>query len=328
VVMKAPSLCEGDLVAIVAPSGPVNEDALNRGVKVLENLGLRVRITKHVQDRWGYLAGNDRDRAEDLSEVWMDPSVKAVICARGGYGAMRILPYLDFEKLRAHRKILVGYSDITALHVAFWREMRLVTYHGPVAEAGEDSGLNVPYNLASFKEILFGSKGQESTPLAGGGFATLQPPAGQTLTTLEEGEAEGIVVGGNLSLIASTIGSRWELDTRGKILFLEEVGERPYRMDRMLCQLALSGMLASAAGYILGDFTDCEASEGAMSFSASEVIGQYFAGTGKPCIAGIPAGHGRYRATIPFGTKIRIRATPLSANETPSVCYLESPTRR
>lgn len=327
-VMKAPSLREGDLVAIVAPSGAVHEEALNRGIKVLENLGLRVKTEGHVLDRWGYLAGNDRDRAEDFSEAWMDPSVKAVICARGGYGAMRILPYLDFEKLRANRKILVGYSDITALHVAFWREMRLVTFHGPMVESGEESGLNDPYNLASFRKALFASRRRESTQAPEGGFVTLDLPTGHSLTTIEEGEAEGVVVGGNLSLIASTIGSRWELDTRGKILFLEEVGERPYRLDRMLCQLALSGKLASAAGYMLGDFTDCEPSELSPSFSVPEVIDQYFAGTGKPCIAGIPAGHARHKATIPFGTKVRIDAAPSSSTKIPSVSYLESPTRR
>jgi muramoyltetrapeptide carboxypeptidase len=378
---KASALHEGDLVAIVAPSGAVHEEAMNRGIKVLEGLGLRVKVGKHALDRWGYLAGSDGDRAADFAEAWMDPEVKAVICARGGYGAMRVLPYLDFESLKQHRKILVGYSDITALHLAFWREMRLVTFHGPMVESGEESGLNDPYNLASFKKALFGYAEESEVRSAGepadrptaqlagaspvGSSATSpaepsiespvkQPsepptepsaelsqelpmvlPDGHALTTVEEGRAEGVIVGGNLSLVASTIGSRWELDTHGKILFLEEVGEKPYRVDRMLCQLALSGRLAAAAGYILGDFTDCEPSEGSPSFSVAEVLGQYFAGTGKPCIAGMPAGHGRYKATIPFGTKVRISTGVASSSgpsrgsaDRPSVCYLESPTRR
>ena len=315
---KAPALREGDVVAIVAPSGAVNEQAMERGIKVLENLGLRVRVGKHVLDRWGYLAGDDRGRAEDITGAWMDPEVKAVICSRGGYGAMRVLPYLDFEKLKAHKKIFVGYSDITALHAAFWREMRLVTFHGPVAESGEQSGLNEPYNLAYFKRALFGT----FTP------GELELPNGHSLTALEEGEAEGIVVGGNLSLIASTIGSGWELDTRGKILFLEEVGERPYRVDRMLSQLALSGKLADAAGYILGDFTDCESSGDYPSFSVPEIFEQYFKGTGKPCISGVPAGHALHKATIPFGIKVRISAPPASSQEKPAVHFLESPTAR
>lgn len=360
---KASALHEGDLVAIVAPSSAVHEEAMKRGIKVLESLGLRVKVGKHTWDRWGYLAGNDAHRAADFTEAWLNPEVKAVICARGGYGAMRILPYLDFNSLREHPKILVGYSDITALHLAFWHEMGLVTFHGPMVESGQQSGLNEPYNLTSFKRALFGlteescvglacetERRRDAHPIcmptaassvewsAESAFESpfespsespcafpLALPDGHVLTTMEEGQAEGIVVGGNLSLIASTIGSKWELDTSGKILFLEEVGEKPYRVDRMLCQLRLSGKLEAAAGYILGDFTDCDPSGGSPSFSLEEVLGQYFTGTGKPCIARVPAGHGRYKSTIPFGTKVSVRAVASSANR-PSVCYLESPT--
>lgn len=154
---KAPSLKQGDVVAIVAPSGAVHKDSLDRGVEILKSLGYRVKMGKSVQKRYGYLAGNDIERAHDFMSAWTDPEVKAVLAARGGYGATRILPNLDFNVLRDHIKILVGFSDITALHLAFWREMRLVTFHGPMVESGTDSSLSVPYNLEGFRQILDGS---------------------------------------------------------------------------------------------------------------------------------------------------------------------------
>lgn len=307
---KAPSLRQGDVVAVVAPSGAVHKEALDRGVAIVESLGYKARVGKSALHRHGYLAGEDVDRAADLTWAWTDPQVNAVVAARGGYGATRILPYLDFSVLKEHRKILVGYSDITALHLAFWREMRLITFHGPMVESGEDSGLSEHYNLEGFKQVLNGTAHVGELPV----------PEGVWLVPFEGGSASGDLVGGNLSLVVSTIGTRWELDTRGKILFLEEVGEKPYRVDRMLCQLEETGKLADAAGILLGDFTDCEASGGAPSFTVGEVLSQYFQGTGKPCLKGVPAGHGRYKAMLPLGATVAIDT------DNPSVRLLERPT--
>lgn len=328
--VKPQALSQGDAVAIVAPSGAVRRESLERGIRLLESLDLRVKLGHSVMNRWGYLAGQDADRARDLMEAWADPEVKAVIAARGGYGAMRILPHLDFDCIRQNPKILLGYSDITALHLAFWNEACLVTFHGPVAEIWSDS--MDPYNLELLRDMLFGNwtpgdlpmpvcrkKGSSSPDSAsvpqescGSGSHNLDSPTLSTrkLTVLEKGQASGCLIGGNLSLVASTIGTPWEIDTSGKILFLEEVGERPYRVDRMLCQLKLSGKLNDAAGFCLGDFTDCEGDPDSArpSFTVAEVLEQYFAGTGKPCIANIPAGHGKYNAVLPLGVEVRIEA--------------------
>jgi muramoyltetrapeptide carboxypeptidase len=341
---KAPSLRQGDTVAVVAPSGAVHRDALDRGIGILEALGYRVKVGKSALKRYGYLAGNDVDRAFDFTSAWTDPEVKAIVAARGGYGATRMLPYLDFSVLKDHKKVLIGFSDITALHLAFWREMRLITFHGPMVESGEDSGLSLTYNLEEFRRVLDGTWAPGElrlpdelpvTPAGAGGDREAREPVARKpvshveeapsgrpaagLVPLEGGRATGDLVGGNLSLIAALSGTRWELDTRGKILFLEEVGERPYRVDRMLCQLEQTGKLAAAAGILLGDFTDCDAGGGSPSFTVHEVLEQYFRGTGKPCIKGVPAGHGKYRAMLPMGASVQIDTT------LPTIRFLERP---
>lgn len=297
---KPPALCPGDLIAIVAPSGAVHKEALERGIEVLKKWGFRVKLGEGVFASLGYLAGEDRARALDFARAWTDPEVSAVVAARGGYGATRMLPHLDFSLLKKYRKILLGFSDITALHLAFWREMRLVTLHGPVAEVGQE-GLG-EYNERILRAALTG----EWPP------GELEMPAERPLRVLEPGRARGELVGGNLSLIAATIGTRWEIDTRGKILFIEDVGEKPYRVDRMLCQLQLAGKLRDAAGFLIGDFTDCEPEEGQPSLTLREVFDHYFAGTGKPCLLDVPAGHGKYRATLPLGVEVEVSTEPLA----------------
>lgn len=322
---KPPSLKQGDVVAVVAPSGAVHEDALDRGIEILKSLGYKVRVGKSVLKRYGYLAGNDVDRASDFMSAWTDPEVKAVVAARGGYGATRILPYLDFRVLRDHEKILIGFSDITALHLAFWKEMRLITFHGPMVESGMDSGLSLSYNLEGFKQILDGSwaggelRMPDQVSDQASDQASEEAAERTRLFALEAGRASGDLVGGNLSLVAALCGTRWELDTRSKILFLEEVGERPYRVDRMLCQLKQAGKLAGVAGVLLGDFTDCDPSGPSPSFTVWDVLEQYFRGTGKPCLRGVPAGHGKYRAMLPMGASVEIDATQ------PAVRFLEPP---
>ncbi|MBE3519402.1 MAG: LD-carboxypeptidase [Firmicutes bacterium] len=295
---KVPALRPGDLIAVVAPSGAVHKEALERGIQVFKEWGFRVKLGDAVFASLGYLAGEDRVRALDFTRAWTDPEVSALVAARGGYGAMRMLPYLDFSVLKRHRKILVGFSDITALHLAFWREMRLVTLHGPMAEMGPEGPGE--YNGRILRAALTG----QWPP------GKLELPAERPLRVLEHGRARGELVGGNLSLIAATIGTRWEIDTRGKILFIEDVGEKPYRVDRMLCQLKLAGKLRDAAGFLIGDFTDCEPDEGQPSLSLSEVLAHYFSGTGKPCLLDVPAGHGKYRAVLPLGVEVEITTQP------------------
>lgn len=318
--VKPGALRKGDTIAIVAPSGPVCGEALERGIRLLESFGLKVKVGPSVKKRWGYLAGSDAERAEDLMEAWADPEVRGVIAARGGYGAMRVIPHLDFDCIRQNPKIFLGYSDITTLHLAFWKEAGLVTFHGPVAEMSPVK-MN-SYNCTWLRETLFGSwpPGDLPVPVA----PNDAPCTPHRFTVFEKGRVRGELVGGNLSLIASAIGTLWEIDTRGKVLLLEEVGERPYRIDRMLCHLKLAGKLDDAAGFCLGDFTDCEGNLGPdrPGFTVAEVLNQYFAGTGKPCIGNIPAGHGKYNSVLPLGVEVAIEAG-LGADELSRVYFPE-----
>jgi len=302
---KPPALSPGDLIAIVAPSGAVHREALERGIELLRSWGFHVKLSDQVFASLGYLAGEDRARAMDFTRAWTDPEVRGVIAARGGYGAMRMLPFLDFRRLSRHKKILLGFSDITALHLAFWREMRLVTLHGPMAETGPEGAGQ--YNENILRAVLTG----KWPP------GELTAPWERPFRVLEHGTARGELVGGNLSLIVSTIGTKWEIDTRGKILFIEDVGEKPYRVDRMLCQLELAGKLRDAAGFLVGDFTGCEPEEGEASLTLREVLGHYFENTGKPCLLDVPAGHGNYKATLPLGIEVEVTTEP------PRVRFLE-----
>lgn len=322
-VVKPKALKRGDTVAIVAPSGPVEQESLERGVRVFEELGLKVQFGDSVLQRWGYLAGKDNERALDLMRAWSDPDVKAVIAARGGYGAMRILPLLDFDCIRAHPKILMGYSDITALHLAFLKEANLCTFHGPMAELWAPKMQE--YNLACVRDVLFGMRPLKDLPLPTCGSEDAVQER-RPLTVLEKGRASGRLVGGNLSLVASTIGTPWEIQTKGCILFLEDIGEKPYRIDRMLCQLKLSGKLDDAEGFCLGDFTDCEPDPQPQgpSFSVEEVLRQYFSETGKPCLANVPCGHGKYNGVLPLGLRVEITAD-LGKKDYSRLVFLEQP---
>ncbi|MGE5580286.1 MAG: S66 peptidase family protein [Bacillota bacterium] len=302
---KPRALCAGSTVAVVAPSGPVAKESLDRGVGILESLGLKVRVLGSVLKQYGYLAGEDRDRARDFTTAWTDPAVDGVVCARGGYGATRMLRYLDFNTLKPHKKVFVGYSDITALHLALRKRLRLVTFHGPMLATRQGASLDVPYNLDGLWSALSG--GDVKLPEKG------------RLHSLSPGLAEGELVGGNLSLVAASIGTAYEVNTKGKILFLEEVGEAPYRIDRMLCQLDSSGKLDQAAGFLVGDFTDCEAREGSPTLAVEELIRQYLGSRGKPCLSGVPAGHAHLNLTLPLGIRVAVDG------DNGTMEYLESP---
>lgn len=313
--LKPPPLRPGSLIAVVAPAGPVHEAAFTAGVKVLENQGFRVRLGRHVSERLGYLAGTDEARAEDLNEALRDPDVRGIVAARGGYGCGRILDLIDYAAAKADPKVFVGYSDVTALHCAFARKVGLVTFHGPVV-ASLGSKLT-RLTLESFLRAVTSTEPLDVLPMP-----TDYPPP----RVVGAGRATGLLAGGNLSLVASLMGTPYELDTRGRVLLLEDVGEEPYRVDRMLRQLALGGKLAHAAGVVLGEMVDCvprtapappaappvgtgsaapsagpSSAESAPSLLVDDVLRDYFAGLGRPVLSGLPCGHGRDKWTLPLG---------------------------
>ena len=227
-------LCPGDLIGLVAPASPVADPSrVEAGVRYFERHGYRVRVGEHAAGVHGYLAGPDRERAADLEAMFLDPEVRAVISLRGGYGATRLLPLLDFELFRRNPKILSGFSDITALQLALWHHCRLVTFHGPMA-AVDFGGTVDSATEASFWDAVSGAGAPRQLPLGAPG----------TLRVLVEGEASGPLLGGNLSLMAALAGTPYMPDFSGTIVVIEDIGEEPYRVDRMLTQLLQAGVFS------------------------------------------------------------------------------------
>lgn len=293
----------GDPVAVVAPAGRVNPHALDRGLALLREWGLEPVLGDAVYRAHGYLAGTDAERAADLNRFLRDPAVPAMICARGGYGSMRLLPHLDWEAARRHPKLLVGFSDITALHLALWREAGWRTLHGPMLEVHEDDGQMPAYNARGLHAALFGQAFPGPVPWPS------EPDAPRPATVVP-GRARGRLLGGNLELVTRLLGTPWQPDLRGAVLLLEEVGEAPYRVDRMLVQLNLAGALAGVAGILFGHSPTCEADpDGPPGLSLLEVLQELLAPLGVPVLYGFPCGHSRYRATLPLGTMVELDAT-------------------
>ncbi|NUT10476.1 MAG: LD-carboxypeptidase [Nonomuraea sp.] len=272
---------QGDTVAIVMPSGPPGAVQLERGVRRLEGLGLKVVVGAHALDRQelDYLAGDDAARAADLQAAWCDPAVSVVFCGRGGYGAARLLGLLDWDAMRAAGpKVLVGSSDITALHHAFAFELGVPTLHGPMpacdtiaAEEGPE-----PLSWESLRAALAG----ESATVRGD-------------RVLAPGRAEGVLTGGNLSLLASMCGTRYQPSFDGRLVLLEDIGEEPYRIDRMLTQLLQAGAFDGVRGIVLGSWVDCG--------DPYPVLRDRLGALGVPVVAGLPVGHGSPQMSVWLG---------------------------
>lgn len=293
-VIKPPRLRPGDTVGVISPASCGDLDKLQIALRFLEGLGLQVKLGEAVGNRRGYLAGTDQERADDLLRMFADPAIKAIICVRGGYGTGRIADLLDYELIRCNPKIFWGYSDITFLHTAFFQKAGLVTFHGPMLTSDVADEAVDPLTLQTFQQLLH--------PQILRYDETVSP-----LAVLVEGEATGRIVGGNLTLLVSTLGTPYELDTRGKLLFIEEIEEEPYRIDRMLNQLRMAGKLDDAAGIIVGDFHDCEpVKRKEASLSLAEVFDDYLRPLPIPVISGFRIGHCSPNLAIPIGALARI----------------------
>jgi len=281
-------LNKGDTVAITATSGICNAAKLHNGIRTLENLGLNVKVMESCYARHGeYLAGKDDLRVRNLHQAFADKNVKGVLAARGGHGAGRLLPLLDYHLIRNNPKIFVGFSDVTALHIAINQFCGLVTFHGPMPAACFGSPNPHPLTVASFAEAIFQSTSYSELPAT---------------TVLYPGQATGIITGGNLSVVASTLGTPYEIKTRGRILFLEETQEEPYRVDRLLLQLKLAGKLSEAAGIAFGDFSP--ASLETLHIAIQELV----IPEGKPTIWGLSCGHTSPNLTLPLGSEAILRS--------------------
>lgn len=291
-LVRPSRLAPGARVAVVAPSGPVAEERLQAGLDILRGWDLDPVVAPHVLDlhgELGYLAGSDADRAADLQQAWCDPSVDAVLCARGGYGAQRMVDLLDWEAMRAAgSKVFVGFSDITVLHQAFATRLDLVTLHGPAA-AGADFVKNAGAQ-EHLKATLFAPETVRVIASAG---AALVP-----------GRARGVTLGGCLSMLASDLGTpHARTSARGGLLFLEDVGEQAYRVDRMLTQLLRGGWLDGVTGIALGSWAGC-GPYGALRAVLADRLG----GLGVPVVEEFGFGHCEGALTIPFGIAAELDA--------------------
>jgi muramoyltetrapeptide carboxypeptidase len=286
-MIKPPRLQPGDRVAIVAPAGPVPRERFLEGAKRLADR-YALHYDERIFDKQGFLAGDDRARRDELSRAIADPSVRAIICARGGYGLLRILGGLDPAALARAPKIIVGFSDVTVLH-AFAASAGVASIHGPVVT---QLALLPEADAQALIDLL-----ESPAP----------PPPLTGLTVLAPGVGEGPLLGGNLELVSRLCGTPHALALDGAVLLLEEVGERPYRIDRALTQLALSGALAKLRGVVVGELIGCEEKDGAAP-SALEVVAERLGSLGIPVLAGAPIGHGARNRAVPLGARVRLDA--------------------
>jgi muramoyltetrapeptide carboxypeptidase len=290
---KPRALKPGDLIGVAAPAGPVEEDRLGRGVAELERLGFAVRVADGVLERRGFTAGTVENRLQQLHGLFADAAVAAVACARGGAGTIQLLPHLDRHLLRENPKVLLGYSDVTLLHLEMER-LGIASLHGPMVARGLDSG-EAGYDRASLWHGLTG----EGTPYESGE---------DDLVPLADGSGEGVLRGGCLSMLAAAAGTPWamrSLDER-TILFLEDVDEKPYRVDRMLRQLRASGALQGVAGVVFGDMKGC-APGFDEDYTLEDVLLEALAGLDVPVALGLSSGHTTLpNVTLPLGVRARL----------------------
>lgn len=300
-LLKPPRLFEGATVGLISPGGVISDvSAVENVEETLLAFGLQTVRGRHVLDRRGYLAGADEDRAADVHRMFGDPDVHAILALRGGWGCNRILPLLDYPFIREHPKILMGYSDITSLLVALYARSGLVTFHGPVGISTWNE-----FTVEHARRILYdGSLATMANPRRFGIHGLIMR---DRVHTIRSGTARGPLVGGNLSVLVSMIGSPYLPEWDGDILFLEDIREDVYRIDRMLTQLSLAGILSKLAGIVFGKCTDCDADE--PSLTLMQVLNDHFRPLGIPCFYGSMIGHISDKFTVPVGVEAEINAS-------------------
>lgn len=294
--IKPKRLKRGDTIGLIAPGGYISEDAFIESIENIEKLGLKPYFTDNILARNGYLGGSDEKRSNDIIHMFINDKVDGIICARGGYGCNRILPMLDYDAIKANPKVLVGYSDITALHNAIYAKTGLVTFHGPVATSTfNDFSINNFVNVIMEPKDRYVFKHSDDYK-KGGDFE---------IYTIREGKAKGELIGGNLRIVVTLPGTPYDVDFTNKILYLEEIDEKPYRIDRMLTELLLAEKLQQVAGIALGVLRKCDkkvgSQKGEETFSLKEVLMDRLYDLGVPVIYGLSFGHIENKYTLPFG---------------------------
>lgn len=296
-MIRPKPLQKGDKVAIISPASPSDKNLIDKCIASLNELGLKVVIGESCLSEHGFLSGTDDIRANDINCMFADKNIKGIFALRGGYGCARLLDLIDFKLIKKNPKIFIGYSDITALHIAINQKSKLITYHGPMISTELIKGLD-EYSADYYKKFIFEHEKIED----------LLNPEGNSLEIINNGIASGELIGGNLSLICSSLGTKYEINTKNKILFLEEVDEVPYKVDRMLTHLKQSGKLKEANGIILGAFTNCIAPNNKKSLSLQEVFNDIILPLKKPTISNLACGHCLPTLTLPLGEKVLLDA--------------------
>jgi muramoyltetrapeptide carboxypeptidase len=307
------ALKPGDTIAFVAPAGPADPERVTKAKERIEKMGFKVSLPPTLTARKDrYLAGTDDERAAEFNAAIKDKAVRAVFAIKGGYGLTRILDKLDYAAVRANPKVICGFSDLTALHLAVYKKCRLVTFHSPMPQFGLwRDGEGFDYSNDLFWKTLRA----DGSPFLKGEFTIPLPKDRPKAVALVPGKARGRLVGGNLSLVAATIGTPYQIEAAGNILLLEDTGEKGYRVDRMLSQLKLAGLLDKFSGVILGTFDGTDEKE------LETVQKDYFGTLKVPVLVNFPVGHTPFNATLPHGgvveldadaTTVRILASPVT----------------
>jgi muramoyltetrapeptide carboxypeptidase len=293
-IIKPAALTKGDLIGIVAPASPPSiSEKITKGAEYLERLGYRVTLGKNVSNAYGYLAGTDQDRADDINAMFADKKVKAIIAVRGGYGTPRLLPLLNYPLIKKNPKILVGYSDLTALQLAIFNKTGLVTFSGPM------SGVEMWKEIDPFTEEHFWTMVTSKKK-----FGTVRNPDGRPFAAIVKGSGSGRLLGGNLSLITAIIGTPYLPSFKNAILFLEEIDEECYRFDRMMNHLRIAGIFKEVKGVIMGELTDVKPSDTKSPFlTLEQVLQDYLPAIPHPVITGLVYGHVPKKLTMPIGIR-------------------------
>ncbi len=300
--LKPPRLKAGDTVGLINPAGATfHPDDVNYAAETLAALGLKMKTGEHLLDRYGYLAGTDKARADDINHMFADRDVAAILTLRGGWGCNRLLELLDYDTIAKNPKILMGYSDITSLLLALNAKTGLVTFHGPVGTSTWNQ-----FSTGYVEKLLFNAEAfsMENPREIGDNLAQSK----ERILTINGGKARGRLLGGNLSVLTSMAGSNYLPDFNKNILFLEDVGEDIYRIDRMLTQLKLAGILGQISGFVFGKCSDCGPGKGFASLTLEEVLDDHIKPLGIPAWYGAMIGHIENKFTIPLGIKTEIDA--------------------
>ncbi len=303
--IKPYAIKKGDTVGLITPGTAVSDpDELSKVVETVDYLGLKYKFGKYVKSGTGYKSRTVEERADDLHSMFKDPEVKGVFCIRGGYGSIQILDYVNYELIRENPKVFLGYSDITALHLAISKFSGLVTFHGPVMTSAFTD-----FTMNSFKHIIMSNEviGKVTNPSYMNNFRKAHP-----IRTIKNGTAEGKLIGGNLSLICALMGTKFEINTKESILFLEDVGEEPFRIDRMLSQLKIAGKFKEAKGIIFGECAGCNYDKPNSSriwdYALGEILDHIFSDLSIPVVYGLTIGHTPNQITLPVGLKATLDA--------------------